>query len=349
MKEFLYTKIKKLRKIKKKWCSVHKPWGPKVFFVDLPEYDNLGDSAIALAQIKFLEKNSFSSDRIKIFTEREYKENVDYLKKHIGKKHLICTIGGGNFGNQWYSLELLRYEILKAFPKNPIVIFPQTVYFTEDEEGKKAIEVSKQHYENHPALTLVARETKSFEILNQLYKNPEKLLTPDIVLSTEMSDYGVKVKGRKGALLVFRSDVEKSMSDNDRESIKSQFERLNIECKETDMYGGCWVNNSNRSECVREKMQEFADSEIVVTDRLHGMVFAAITETPCIVFSNYNHKVKGTYEWIKHLDYIKYVESVEEALEHIPELLKMENCKFDNTPFIHEFDKLKEVIKQYAN
>ena len=38
-----------------------------------------------------------------------------------------------------------------------------------------------------------------------------------------------------------------------------------------------------------------------------------------------------------------------EALEHIPELLKMENCKFDNTPFIHEFDKLKEVIKQYAN
>ena len=56
MNRFLSSKIKKLRKIKKQWVSIHKPWGQKVYFVDLPDYDNLGDSAIALAQINFLEK-----------------------------------------------------------------------------------------------------------------------------------------------------------------------------------------------------------------------------------------------------------------------------------------------------
>ena len=60
-------------------------------------------------------------------------------------------------------------------------------------------------------------------------------------------------------------------------------------------------------------MQEFCDAKLVITDRLHGMIFAAISETPCIVFSNYNHKVGGTYEWIKQLPYIRYVENMGEA------------------------------------
>ena len=163
-----------------------------------------------------------------------------------------------------------------------------------------------------------------------------------------MADYGVEVKKREGALLVFRSDVEKAMSDDDRNSIISLLETLSIKYTATDMHANCYVNNSNRLECVRNKLQEFADSKIVITDRLHGMVFATITGTPCVVFSNYNHKVKGTYDWIKYLDYIKFAETADEALKYIPELLKMKDCKFDNTPLIKEFDKLEEVIKQYV-
>lgn len=58
------------------------------------------------------------------------------------------------------------------------------------------------------------------------------------------------------------------------------------------------------------KFKDFQKSKLVITDRLHGMVFCAISGTPCIAFSNYNHKVKGTYDWIKDLDYIKYVDNI---------------------------------------
>ena len=96
-------------------------------------------------------------------------------------------------------------------------------------------------------------------------------------------------------------------------------------------------------------MQEFADSELVITDRLHGMVFAALTGTPCIVFSNYNHKVKGTYDWISYLPYIKYVESLEEAKKCIPELIAMENTCYDSKPLQSYYNKLIEVIKNGIN
>ena len=72
-----------------------------------------------------------------------------------------------------------------------------------------------------------------------------------------------------------------------------------------------------------DKLEEFASSEIVVTDRLHGMIFAALTETPCIVVNSMSHKLRGCYEWIKSLDYIRFVEdfdlipAVIQELKHV--------------------------------
>ena len=57
-----------------------------------------------------------------------------------------------------------------------------------------------------------------------------------------------------------------------------------------------------------KKLDEFRKSKLVVTDRLHGMLFAAITGTPCIALGNSSGKVKGVYDWLTHLDYIQYVD-----------------------------------------
>ena len=76
------------------------------------------------------------------------------------------------------------------------------------------------------------------------------------------------------------------------------------------------------------------------------MIFAAITGTPCIVFSNYNHKVKGTYDWISYLSYIKYVENVEEAINILPSLLEVKDCVFDNTSLMKYYDKMACIVKK---
>lgn len=334
---------------KERWNHFHRPFGKKVYFIGTPEYSNLGDSAIAIAERLFLEKYCYDNKRVKVFTRSEFNNNKNYFCKHINKKHLICLIGGGNLGNQWYDEELFRYKILNSFPKNPIIVFPQTIYFTKDVQGEKALNNSVVYYNNHKDLLLVARESKSYCLLKEYYDNPKKILSPDIVLSTTMSDYGVENSVRNGALLVFRSDVEKSMTDHQRESIKSELKKNNISYSNTDMYAVCPINESNRLECVKSKMQEFASTELVITDRLHGMIFAAITGTPCIVFSNYNYKVKGTYEWIKYLSYIEYVEDLDKAKDLIPKMIKMKNCQFDNKPLLPYFEELAKAVKEYAD
>lgn len=332
-----------------KWNLIYRPFGKKVYFLGTPEYSNLGDSAIALAEMIFLEKCGVEKKRIKEFTQSEVIGYAEYIFKRINKKHLVCGIGGGNIGNVWYNEELFRYKFMDALRENPTIIFPQTIYYTDDDSGKKAIKASLPHYNNHKNLTIVAREKYSYDLIEGLYSTPKKLLTPDIVLSTTMQDYGIKAQERKGCLLVFRSDLEKAMDDSDRELIKSYLDSQCFDYKITDMHSDCQINKTNRLECVRNKMQEFVSSELVITDRLHGMIFAAITETPCIVFSNNNYKVKGTYEWIKYLPYIKYVENIEQAIKYIPELLQIKNCEFDNDPLWEHFNKLTEVIKKYVD
>lgn len=353
LKDYLYQ-VKKRIKIylglfKNKhtlWCYIKLPIGKKVFFIGTPEYTNLGDSAIAIAQILFLEKCGYPRKKIKEFTQSDYMQNSVIINKCINKHYLICGIGGGNLGNQWYNEELFRYSFIDAFPDNPIIIFPQTIFFTDDEEGRLASEESKKHYNSHNNLTIIAREKKSYELLSNLYNRPTKLLTPDIVLSTTMSDYGVTVKNRSGGLLVLRNDVEKQMPDSDREEIIRYLNENGIAFRVTDMYSNEPVKKVNRIDLVRRKMQEFADAEFVITDRLHGMVFAAITETPCIVFSNYNQKVKGTYEWISYLPYIKYVCDVKESLSVLQELFAINYCRFDNKPLIRKYDDLIRKIQK---
>ena len=339
------------RKIKRQyywWKYLRLPIGKKVYLIGTPDHSNIGDSAIVLAEKKILQY-LFRKSHVKEITFNEFVHNRKNIESSISKNDLLVGHGGGNLGNLWYNEELFRYSFIDAFPNNPIIIFPQTVFFTDDEEGRKAQKDSLGHYENHRNLTLVAREKKSFETLNTLYRNPKKILVPDIVLSTTMKDYGVCVKSRSGVLLVFRGDSEKSMTDNDRKSIKDYLEQNALSYRETDMYSDEPVTKENRMELVRKKMQEFADAELVITDRLHGMVFAAITETPCIVFSNNHHKVKGTYDCISNLDYIRYVDDIYEAAPFILELMKMKECKYNNKPLEEYYDNLAEEVKRYVN
>ena len=86
----------------------------------------------------------------------------------------------------------------------------------------------------------------------------------------------------------------------------------------------------------------------MITDRLHGMVFAAITSTPCIALSNYNQKVKGTYEWIKHLPYIRFIEDENDIYKHIDELLKLDPYEYDNNFAMEYYEEIK-IIDKSAN
>jgi len=104
------------------------------------------------------------------------------------------------------------------------------------------------------------------------------------------------------------------------------------------------INVNQRETELNKKWDQFKKVQVVITDRLHGMVFCAITSTPCIVIANYNHKVKDTYAWLKDLNYIKFVNNIDEIPTLMQELKNIEIKPYDNSFAMKNYEKIIEVM-----
>ena len=83
----------------------------------------------------------------------------------------------------------------------------------------------------------------------------------------------------------------------------------------------------------------------MITDRLHGMVFSAITGTPCIAMDNVSHKVYGAYQWLSYLPYLRFCRSIDEVRGTAEELMALPPQKYDLTPLIPYYDEMKRIMK----
>ena len=85
------------------------------------------------------------------------------------------------------------------------------------------------------------------------------------------------------------------------------------------------ISTEERNKIIINKLNQFKSSKIVITARLHGMIFSALTEIPCIVFFNNNHKVIGVYQWIKELPYIQLVENLDDFSHILTHMINFVN------------------------
>ena len=144
------------------------------------------------------------------------------------------------------------------------------------------------------------------------------------------------------------SDWEKSISDEQIRLIQELCGSLSDTVQFMDMYAAEeFVPIESREKVFRQKIEQFKRASLVVTDRLHGMVFSAITGTPCVALSNYNHKVRETYRWLQQLPYIRFCEVPEEAVRVIPELYRLGGGSYDDQFSEPYFEKIANYIKNY--
>ena len=247
-------------------------------------------------------------------------------------------------GSLWPVEEQWRRDIIEDFSQHNIVVFPQTIYYSDNEESKELMATSGLIYDNKPKLTVVAREEQSYKMLKHLYSHLNVLLTPDIVLNLGQQNFELQ---REGILICFRSDKERKVDVNDEERLIQTLKRNGYEVKQSDTMSEVEISIENREEIFNKKLREFAGARLVITDRLHGMVFAAITGTSCIVLGNNHHKVSGTYEWLKELDYIEYVSTIGEVKTHFDRLYNKENNIFSMDNAL--FTPLSDVICNMHN
>ncbi len=272
------------------------------------DYGNLGDVAITFAQTKFL-KDNFPDYEIIDFPISKIISDLKSLKSICDPADIITIVGGGNTGDMYDDIEFLRQLIIKSFPKNKIISFPQTIDFSDTIEGHKALAIAKTVYSKHRDLTLVAREEKSLRVYKEEFVNNKVLFTPDIVLSLNQQSKQI----REGISFCMRLDAEKSFSKEMEDEMVSIVQSQESDVKFYDTH----ISKSHMS--INERILElnkiwnhFSSRKLVITDRLHGMIFCAITGTPCIAIDNSNKKVSGVFKsWMKDYNYIHVLESLE--------------------------------------
>ena len=101
---------------------------------------------------------------------------------------------------------------------------------------------------------------------------------------------------RSGALVCLRDDAEGTLDGERKKRITDLALKLtgSVE-RSSNMYTED-VTRDIRGLVVRKELMRFARRQLVITDRLHGMIFSAVTGTPCVVLSSCDHKIQEYYE-----------------------------------------------------
>ena len=276
-------------------------------YIGTPPYGNLGDQQIRNSSVELLK--SEGKNFIELSYRMFYHLMGDYWFRYSLKNiKTICLQGGGNFGDKYIQEELIRDMVIRLFKDKKIIIFPQT-YFVENKTKASEIYVTKEIFDRHKNLVITTREKPSSAAVKEMFEKNKVILTPDIVLSSNYTEK-FKTERKNRALFLMRNDGEKAIDNKFIENIKKAL-AADFRVCEGDTEVDYMVFDIKRDAELNKLFKKIASSKIVITDRLHGMIFCAITSTPCIVFSNYNHKVKATYEnWLSGLDYIEFVEDI---------------------------------------
>lgn len=304
----------------------------KYVLIDIANSGNIGDNAIAVSEIDFIKKNI--SQSVSYFNGNDFFNNIKWIKKNITENHVILLNGGGNVGVPYVYNEIIREVACVIFKKNKIVMFPQTVDFGDLSIlcNRVMLKNAQTVYGRHSNLTLCAREKKSYELMMEYFPKNKVLLTPDIVLRY-MPQLKSKIERNQNKVyLCVRNDVEKAITHDQVNKIEVNLKKWGYSVEYTDTYIGEYIVESieEARSMVNSKISEFRSAGLVITDRLHGMVFSYLAKTPCIVISNYNHKVKGVYEWIKNCGYVYYAENADYVLKIAGEILEKKHEKLDD-------------------
>lgn len=268
-----------------------------------PEHKNAGDHLQAYC-IRTMLRRFY--DTVLEFTFNRTAKGIQLVQEG----DTIFLSSGGNLGDMYLRGEMKRRQIIDSCHGNTIVSFPQTIDFKSKEEAAKSSAI----YQAHPNLYIFARDTVSYCIAKELFPSNNVQQLPDPVFKLAYkSDYK-----REGILCIFRKDKEGRKHSDKRDYALERCRQIDQIVDEIDI-----ILPNVMIEEMSALLDKISHYRLVVTDRLHGTIFAAITGTPCIAFPTINHKITGTIYWHKKFGTeLRLVESIpdfEEYIGKIPE------------------------------
>ena len=136
--------------------------------LDVPYHGNIGDTMIWQGERDFL-----STLPYKMISEG----SLSWVPtNNLPSNVVILLHGGGNFGDLYRRAQEFRLKIINKYLNNPIILFPQSVWYENTELIKKDAEIISKH----PNLTLCARDIMTYDFFRKYFPTPNILLVPDM-------------------------------------------------------------------------------------------------------------------------------------------------------------------------
>lgn len=205
------------------------------------------------------------------------------LDKAVSDAPMLLFQGGGNLGDLWPNHQLLRETLIARHRHLPCVILPQSAHFRDP----AALDRCRRVFAAHPRLTLYCRDAETLALLES---EATCVLAPDMahalwgLLPAEAE--------RRGTLVQMRRDAESALGaphafdwDDCQTGVEVATWRALVTTRRLSALGpvraaGDAVWRRLAARWIARAVARVAGAERLVTDRLHGMILAALVGTP---------------------------------------------------------------------
>lgn len=276
-----------------------------ILFLGVPTYGNIGDIAIALATESMIRKSTKKHELI-VINDSVSVTAAKFLRHFVSPNDCIVFQGGGNMGNMYKTIETERESVFLYFKNLKLlkIQFPSSINFENVSDTNSARLASI-----FTDVEIFARETISFDSAKKLNLGTVHL-SPDIVFSLADSalisgsgENKRRKRSLKKVLVIRRNDEEKLENTAFDKLINAVRNDASLTINYTDTVIDV-PSLSIRTDRKREKLlereiSEIKNADVVLTDRLHGMILSLISGIPVVAFDNSTHKIRSTCQhWL---------------------------------------------------
>lgn len=277
-----------------------------ICIIDPPGYANVGDSAIFLGQLDYLEEHHPRA-KVSFYDVGNYSARAD---RYIDESSILLMNGGGNFGDLWPAQHEIRKTVLRKFRHKKLVQFPQSISFSDRDELRETQRLA----DAHPDFHLIVRDEKSYAFaLNNF--GCEVSLAPDMAFAMRPMQ---RKPAQRDVQCLLRADKEVAA---DHDAITAALTGLGASFAVDDWLGDpptlarridrklnvitrsnpsltapfrsqmMWARRLYARQRLEVGISLLSRGRYVVTDRLHAHILSSLLDIPNFVFNSLDGKV----------------------------------------------------------
>ncbi len=290
------------------------------YHLDNPYHINIGDNLIWDGEMQFLKHVPYRNLGASC--------SKSWRWPKIKSDAVILFHGGGNFGDLYRDAQEFRLEVIKRYPENRIIMFPQSVWYDDTSLVADDAEVMARHKD----LTLCIRDRASYEFMKKHFPACRLKLLPDMafcISESKLAKYRGREKGRE--LFLRRLDKEladttvlipDSMEVRDWPTVEASDISVKIvnglitagdRCGKLPALSSAMMKAGDivadkimRPALVKKGCRFLAPYSRIMTTRLHVLILAVLLHKPVEYIDNCSGKLSAYADtWLKDLESVK--------------------------------------------